>query len=597
MAMSGTCPHCGAPLEVGAAFCAACGGITAGAPEPTTPGFSATPTMPPPMGAPTAPSPVAPPALPPGVPPPPMAAPAGKKRSPALIIGGIVGAVALVGAVVVMTSDDDPATTSATTTVLSVTTVPGATTTTLVAGPADPSALGPGEVFLEPVGGPTQDPFTDTMSVQPETVPTVSLPDIPLPSTSTTVVAGGPAVTAQVTGNNPGLYGGTRDAAACDQEAMIAFLEANPDKAAAWAGVQGIQVSEIRTFIEGLTPVVLTRDTRVTNHGFRNGQAYAHPSVLQRGHAVLVDRWGVPRAKCSCGNPLAPPQPLPQAPIYVGDPWPDFDPTVIIIVVAGDPVDDEGFVLVDLTSGELIIRTVGATPDTPDLATGDIRITLRWNDSADLDLSVTDPTGETVDYNARSVSSGGALDVDANGNCGSVAASPAENIIWADVPPEGRYFVVVNNFDSCGAGDAHSFTLTVLVGGQEVPLYEVAADGTLMGQVSGTGMVTTDVPALLYAFDVGTAGPGTDPGTDPGGEFTDEATAALTILDQLMLDCGVSGDFTDGGAADGGWRWIVSTPDGDASFVVYNPLGSDWYVLPEDELAGSLAVGCGFYSE
>ena len=77
------------------------------------------------------------------------------------------------------------------------------------------------------------------------------------------------------------------------------------------------------------------------------------------GHAVLVDRWGVPRAKCSCGNPLSPPVPLTTPPVYVGPRWPTFDPTVIIVIIATDPVD-EGFILVDLTTGE--VRPVFALP-------------------------------------------------------------------------------------------------------------------------------------------------------------------------------------------------------------------------------------------
>ena len=281
---------------------------------------------------------------------------------------------------------------------------------------------------------------------------------------------------AQVAGREPGLYGGTRNAAACDPPAMIAFLEQNPDKAAAWAGVQGIAAADIRTYIEGLTPVVLTRDTRVTNHGFRNGQAYAHPSVLQAGHAVLVDAWGVPRAKCSCGNPLAPPVPLATPPVYVGPRWPTFDPLVIIVVVATDPVVD-GFVLVDLTSGVLIIRPIGADPGAVDLATGDVRVTLRWATTADIDLSVTDPTGETVSYGNRSVSTGGTLDVDANAPCATATAGPVENIIWPDTAPDGRYVITVNLYNPCDAGDTQSFELTAFVGGFPVQLFLGGADG------------------------------------------------------------------------------------------------------------------------
>ena len=75
------------------------------------------------------------------------------------------------------------------------------------------------------------------------------------------------------TGTSVGLYGGTQDQHACDARQLKDFLAQNPDKASAWAGVEGITVRDIASFVDSLTPVVLTRDTWVTNHGFRDGKA------------------------------------------------------------------------------------------------------------------------------------------------------------------------------------------------------------------------------------------------------------------------------------------------------------------------------------
>jgi hypothetical protein len=79
-------------------------------------------------------------------------------------------------------------------------------------------------------------------------------------------------------------------------------------------------------YIDSLTPVLLRSDTRVTNHGFRDGWATPYQAVLQAGTAVLVDNTGVPRARCACGNPLTPPQAVPTTPTYQGTPWPGFTP-------------------------------------------------------------------------------------------------------------------------------------------------------------------------------------------------------------------------------------------------------------------------------
>ena len=569
-----TCASCGAPI----------------APEATD---VTAPTMPPP------------PAPPPTLAPQPSLPPAAKKWSSTTIAGAIISVAALIGIGLVVSSGDGKKSTggsAASTTVVTGTTQPGTTqpgtTSSFPAGTIDPSVLGQGEVLLEPVNAPMAEPFTPTAGAGQEAAPTVSLPPVPIPTTAAPLPEGQVAL-AQVAGREPGLYGGTRNAAACDPQAMIAFLEQNPDKAAAWAGVQGIAAADIRTYIEGLTPVVLTRDTRVTNHGFRNGQAYAHPSVLQAGHAVLVDAWGVPRAKCSCGNPLAPPVPLATPPVYVGPRWPTFDPLVIIVVVATDPVVD-GFVLVDLTSGVLIIRPIGADPGAVDLATGDVRVTLRWATTADIDLSVTDPTGETVSYGNRSVSTGGTLDVDANAPCATATAGPVENIIWPDTAPDGRYVITVNLYNPCDAGDTQSFELTAFVGGFPVQLFLGGADGGLT-PTDGLGTVSTGAPALTYSFDLGAAttpvtpAPPDPAATEPGVTNTWEE-ASITILDLLLLDCGVSATFTNMGEVEGGWNWIATTPSGDADFTVYDPTG-EWFVQPNNELAGQLAVSCGFYSE
>ncbi|MFC6885143.1 DUF6777 domain-containing protein [Actinomadura yumaensis] len=109
-------------------------------------------------------------------------------------------------------------------------------------------------------------------------------------------------------GDSPGLYGGTRRAASCDPRRLVAFLQANPDKARAWAGAQGIEPGGIARFVARLTPVLLRTDTLVTNHGYRDGKATGGPAVLQAGMGVLINEYGEPAVKCNCGNPLTRPQ-------------------------------------------------------------------------------------------------------------------------------------------------------------------------------------------------------------------------------------------------------------------------------------------------
>ncbi|WP_339154075.1 DUF6777 domain-containing protein [Actinomadura luteofluorescens] len=128
-------------------------------------------------------------------------------------------------------------------------------------------------------------------------------------------------------GDAPGLYGGTRQASTCDREKLAGFLRTHPEKARAWARVQGIPVDDIPRYVSRQTPVLLRTDTLVTNHGYRDGRPTSDPAVLQAGMGVLVNGYGVPTVKCNCGNPLTPPDKKisTRNASYGGRSWPGFE--------------------------------------------------------------------------------------------------------------------------------------------------------------------------------------------------------------------------------------------------------------------------------
>jgi len=114
----------------------------------------------------------------------------------------------------------------------------------------------------------------------------------------------------KVTSVGEGPFGGTGSDLVCDRELLIRSLIARPDRLREWARVLGVTptAGAVTDFIRKLRPVTLTRDTRVTNHSFVDGQAVEFQSILQAGTAVLVDEDGVPVARCRCGNPLLQPK-------------------------------------------------------------------------------------------------------------------------------------------------------------------------------------------------------------------------------------------------------------------------------------------------
>lgn len=337
-------------------------------------------------------------------------------------------------------------------------------------------------VTLEPVESPGQSPFvagsgfTATTALSSAAVDAANAINSDLEVDDAT---GGRVAS----GTEPGLYGGTMDEQACDPFQLADFLETEPEKAAAFAGVLGIQPVEIRSYIENLTPVLLTTDTWVTNHGFEEGEATAFQSVLQAGTAVLIDEHGVPRVRCFCGNPLTEPE-TDDTTLHAteGEEWDDYDPDGVRLVRGTDETL-ETVTLIDAESGEKFDRGLGPGQ------TGAVQATLRWSGEADMDLHVIDSNGEEIYFASSSSSSGGALDLDTIPGCGSGNVGPhTENIFWETDAPPGEYTVWVRDYSSCDVPT--EFSLQVVVGGSTV----VSETATL----SSSGTDGTKYPFEVY---------------------------------------------------------------------------------------------------
>lgn len=245
----------------------------------------------------------------------------------AIVAGAIIAAIATVTATLAFTSSSETPTESITAVVLESSTTPG------------------------------QDPFTSSVATTdtPDKIPTFSSPDgntEPVPATT------------------PGLYGGTGDLQTCDLDALTDFLTEQTNKANAFSQVITIPSSDLNQWINTLTPVILRQDTLVTNHGYTNGQANPYQAVLQAGTAVAIDQFGVPRVRCECGNPLAPP--AVDTPQFTGAQWPGFEPDQTITIKPSD-TSIETLTITNITSGETYEQPVTSTePQTYEVSTTSI---------------------------------------------------------------------------------------------------------------------------------------------------------------------------------------------------------------------------------
>lgn len=98
--------------------------------------------------------------------------------------------------------------------------------------------------------------------------------------------------------------------------------------------------------------------------------------------------------------------------------------------------------------------------------TGDVQISLIWNNFNDLDLHVICPDGEKIYFGNRTSECGGELDVDMN--VSPTSEEPVENVYWKEgSAPEGEYKVFVNHYCNHAlpnCGDPTSFKVAIRIG-------------------------------------------------------------------------------------------------------------------------------------
>ncbi|MCH1540563.1 MAG: hypothetical protein L7S56_03905 [Candidatus Poseidonia sp.] len=75
-------------------------------------------------------------------------------------------------------------------------------------------------------------------------------------------------------------------------------------------------------------------------------------------------------------------------------------------------------------------------------ASGEVQISLAWDDFNDLDLHLFCPSGERIYFNNKLSDCGGILDVDMNVR--PVSDTPVENVVWKENAPLGTYKVGVH---------------------------------------------------------------------------------------------------------------------------------------------------------
>jgi|GEM_PF-2424082 len=126
--------------------------------------------------------------------------------------------------------------------------------------------------------------------------------------------------------------------------------------------------------------------------------------------------------------------------------------------------------------------------------TGEIEISLIWENLNDLDLHVIDPAGDRIYFGHRISGTGGELDIDRNASCGSdVTSKPIEHVVWQkEFASKGVYSVGVHYYKNCEPAVKTSYRVEVKIGSEIVARQS--------GVVSGSGQSSDVVPVLEFTY-------------------------------------------------------------------------------------------------
>ena len=339
--------------------------------------------------------------------------------------------------------------------------------------------------------------------------------------------------TGTVSSDSTGLYGGTGENS-CDVEKMIEFLMNNPDRAAAWAGVQGIAVDEIPDYLNSLTAVVLLENVLVVNHGYSDGEATPFLAVLEAGTAVLVDEDGIPRARCACGNPLTPPEEPPTT-----------EETTTTVTSTSEP---------DITTTENPCPEFDGEPPYGFTQEADGKWTLHTPDGR----FVWDPTAPGWQPLPDDGSGPYLTESDVPGYDEECWPCPPESSGESDAPSyekddDGKYKSSPDMLEKEGA--------------ERTAMYVVVKAFTNSSGTTTTEDSNADDDPEVYepSFDIEEIDPETTEEFEP--EYDDEYEDD-SKFDWCFPPC----------PEDGEWGWkIQARPDGNSSYVWVAPDGTNWY--------------------
>ena len=135
-------------------------------------------------------------------------------------------------------------------------------------------------------------------------------------------------------------------------------------------------------------------------------------------------------------------------------------------IVLGENDDDFVILVAILDNNGKVSEVIEKTVELIEVGTGQLQISLSFDNAKDVDLHVIEPNGEHIYYGNSISENGGELDLDSNAGC-YLDYVNNENITYSEEAfvEAGTYTVYVDLFENCDPEVATNFVVSAYYGG------------------------------------------------------------------------------------------------------------------------------------